>query len=177
MLPSLAAGVFRCLSHAFLLLPIAQSLRPTDRGLPFSLGMGQMSIDLQMWSRTFLGIDRKLEDREWRVDRSGISRSGLSWSCPRRLLSGAIWALRRRPRHSRLTARREREKNLSFKYKSRKDPWLEESRLPQQQVPTPGGLCCTRLGLQLSGDYGVVLVYSAFGGFGSSWAKQSLEVT
>lgn len=112
----LGTGVFQCLSHAFLLLPVAKSLRPADRGLPFSLRVGQISIDLQMWGRTLLGIDWKLEDSEWRVDRYGVSWSGLSWSCPRRLLPGAIWALRRQLRHSRLTARREREKNLSFKY-------------------------------------------------------------
>lgn len=41
-------------------------------------------------------------------------------------------------------------------------------------MSTPGGLCCTRLGSQLSGESGVVLVYSTFGGFGSSWGQTKL---
>lgn len=41
-------------------------------------------------------------------------------------------------------------------------------------MSTPGGLCCTRLGSQLSGESGVELVYSTFGGFGSSWGQTKL---
>lgn len=45
--------------------------------------MGQLSIDLHMWGRTLLGIDRKLEDREWWVGGCGVYWPGLSpvpWS-------------------------------------------------------------------------------------------------
>lgn len=88
VLLSLAAGVFQCLSDTFQLWPYREEPQAHSRGqsLPFcltigNLGPGQASIDPQMWDRTFLGMDRKLEDREGQVDRCGVYRAGLSWSC------------------------------------------------------------------------------------------------